>query len=221
MDRIKGITVEIGGDTTKLSQALSGVNKSIRETQSQLKDVDRLLKLDPKNTELLKQKQELLAKAINDTKSKLDTLKTAQQQMDANGVDKNSEQYQKLQREIIATEQDLKKLEKQAKNSNVMLQQISAAGDSFKKVGKNIEGVGKALTPLSAAAGGMVTGLAGLGYKAVTTADDLNTLSKQTGISTDDLQKMTYASDRIDVSLDTITGSSQAARNRHSEWQRV
>ena len=74
-DRIKGITVEIGGDTTGLSKALGGVNRDIRDTQSQLKDVERLLKLDPTNTELLAQKQRLLAVAIDDTKEKLNTLK--------------------------------------------------------------------------------------------------------------------------------------------------
>lgn len=63
-NRIKGITVEIGGDTTKLSKALEGVNKNIKNTQSQLKDVEKLLKLDPKNTELLSQKQKLLADSI-------------------------------------------------------------------------------------------------------------------------------------------------------------
>ena len=79
-NRIKGITVEIGGDTTKLSKALEGVNKSIRNTQTQLKDVEKLLKLDPKNTELLSQKQKLLADSISATKEKLATLKTAAEQ---------------------------------------------------------------------------------------------------------------------------------------------
>ena len=78
--RIQGITVEIGGDTTKLSSALSGVNKEIKNTQSQLKDVEKLLKLDPTNTELLAQKQRLLGDAIKETKDKLDTLKTAASQ---------------------------------------------------------------------------------------------------------------------------------------------
>ena len=55
--RIKGITVEIGGDTTKLQNALKGVNSSIKSTQSEFKDVQKLLKLDPGNTELLAQKQ--------------------------------------------------------------------------------------------------------------------------------------------------------------------
>ena len=78
--RIKGITVEIGGDTTGLQKALKGVNSSIKTTQSALRDVNRLLKLDPKNTTLLSQKQKLLKDAIGDTKDKLETLKTAQEQ---------------------------------------------------------------------------------------------------------------------------------------------
>lgn len=76
-DRIKGITVQIGGDTTGLSKALSGVNKQIKNTQSQLKDVEKLLKLDPTNTKLLEQKQRLLSSAVSETKNKLDSLKEA------------------------------------------------------------------------------------------------------------------------------------------------
>ena len=79
-NRIKGITVEIGGDTTKLQTALQGVNKEIKSTQSQLKDVEKLLKLDPGNTELLAQKQQLLSSAVKETKEKLETLKTAAEQ---------------------------------------------------------------------------------------------------------------------------------------------
>ena len=78
--RIQGITVEIGGDTTKLQTALKGVNTEIRNTQSQLKDVDKLLKLDPGNTELLAQKHRLLGDAVKETKEKLETLKTAAEQ---------------------------------------------------------------------------------------------------------------------------------------------
>ena len=81
-NRIRGITVEIGGDTTKLQTALKGVNTEIRNTQSQLKDVEKLLKLDPGNTELISQKHRLLAQAVSETREKLETLKTAQQQED-------------------------------------------------------------------------------------------------------------------------------------------
>lgn len=75
--RIQGITVEIGGDTTQLAEALDGVDKKIKNTQTQLKDVEKLLKLDPINTELLSQKQKLLGDAVKDTKDRLDSLKTA------------------------------------------------------------------------------------------------------------------------------------------------
>ena len=114
-NRIMGITVEIGRDTTKLQTDLKGVNRQIKSTQ-QLKDVDKLLKLDPGNTELLAQKQKLLADAVGETKEKLATLKTAAEQANtalANG-DISQEQYDALQREIIETEQELKNLETQA-----------------------------------------------------------------------------------------------------------
>ena len=108
-NRIKGITVEIGGDTTKLQTALQGVNKEIKSTQSQLKDVEKLLKLDPGNTELLAQKEKLLSDAVKETKEKLEALKTAAEQANtalANG-DISKEQYDALQREIIETEAEL------------------------------------------------------------------------------------------------------------------
>ena len=113
--RIKGITVEIGGDTTKLSKALESVNKQIKNTQSQLKDVEKLLKLDPGNTELLAQKHKLLGDAVAQTKEKLEALKTAAEQANdalARG-EISQEQYDALQREILETEQDLKRLEEQ------------------------------------------------------------------------------------------------------------
>lgn len=131
-DRIKGITIEIGGDTTGLSKALSGVNKEIRNTQSQLKDVERLLKLDPSNTELLSQKQKLLAQSVSETKNKLDTLKTAEQQVQQQFAEGkvSEQQYDALKREIINTSGQLKELEKQAANTNVTLQQIENGGET-------------------------------------------------------------------------------------------
>lgn len=97
-NRIKGITVEIGGDTTKLQNALKGVNGQIKNTQSALKDVEKLLKLDPTNTTLLAQKQKLLTQAIGETKEKLATLKTAAQQA--------NEQLQKYCNDSMERNQD-------------------------------------------------------------------------------------------------------------------
>lgn len=136
-NRIAGITVEIGGDTTKLSTALKSVNTEIRSTQQQLKDVNSLLKLDPGNTELLVQKQKLLRDAVSETKEKLDALKTAAEQANeklANG-EMSQSQYDALQREIIETEQKLKSLEEQAGKSQVAIQKIAAAGEDLKKLG--------------------------------------------------------------------------------------
>lgn len=149
-DRIKGITIEIGADATKLQDALKNVNKEIKNTQSELKDVEKLLKLDPGNTELLTQKQQLLSKAVGDTKEKLEKLKEAQAKMTDAGVDKSSAEYQKLEREIIDCEQALKKLEKEASQSNVTLQKVAVAGEKFKTVGSGIESVGREVSKASA-----------------------------------------------------------------------
>lgn len=111
-NRIKGITIEIGGDTTGLKKALSDVDKSIRDTQNELKDVERLLKIDPKNTELLAQKQKLLTQAVADTKDRLETLKEAEKQVQEQFKQGkvSEDQYNALKREIVATEQAEKNL---------------------------------------------------------------------------------------------------------------
>jgi len=137
----RGITVEIGGDTTGLSKALSGVNKEIRNTQSQLKDVNKLLKLDPTNTTLLAQKQELLKSAVGETKNKLTQLKSVQDQMDA-GLKNGSvtqQQYDAWRREIIETEQELKNLGKEAKNTDSSIfATLKQTGSKLQEVGEKI-----------------------------------------------------------------------------------
>lgn len=210
-DRIKGITIEIGGETTKLQAALKGVNSTINSTKAQLRDVEKLLKLDPTNTELLRQKQKLLGDQVKATSDKLEELKKAQAQMDASGVDKSSQEYMALQREIIATEQELKNAEKAASEFNVTLAKVSATAT---KVSEGAAKAAEKTRALSTAAAGALTAIGGLAYKAATNADDLNTLAKQTGFTTAELQKMQYAADRIDVSMETITGASQKMVNK-------
>lgn len=203
-DRLKGITIEIAGNTTKLSESLKNVNKSIKETQSQLKDVDKLLKMDPKNIELLAQKQELLGRATEQTKEKLEKLKEAQQQMLDSGVDEMSDQYMALSREITETEQSMSKLEEATKETDTAI--VKTAG-SLDKVAEATGKLSEKTSKLSKAAAGALGGLVGMGIKAAKDADDLNTLAKQTGLSTESLQKMQYAADLIDVDVDDITGA--------------
>ena len=177
--RIQGITVEIGGDTTKLQTALKGVNTEIRNTQSQLRDVDKLLKLDPGNTELLAQKHRLLGDAVKETKEKLETLKTAAEQAEQALKDGTitQEQYDGLQREIVETEQKLKALEEQARQSGTALQEIAAKGEKLKTVGDNVTNVGKKFMPVT-------LGVVGLGTAAVKTAADFDSaMSKVAAVS--------------------------------------
>ena len=178
-NRIKGITVEIGGDTTKLQTALRGVNGEIKNTEAQLRDVNKLLKLDPGNTELIAQKHKLLGQAVDETKEKLAALKEAQKQADEalkNGTI-SQEQYDGLQREIVEMEQKLKALEEQANQSATALQKIAATGEKLQDVGGRIEGVGKKLMPVSAAG-------TGIGVASVKTAADFESgMSKVAAIS--------------------------------------
>ncbi len=173
-NRIKGITVEIGGDTTKLQTALKGVNTEIRNTQSQLRDVEKLLKLDPGNTELLAQRHQLLGQAVSETKEKLETLKTAAEQANtalANG-EISQEQYDALQREIIETENALRNLEQQANQSATAVQKIAASGEKLQALGDNISSVGKKFLPVTGA-------VVGLGTAAVKTAADFDSAMSQ------------------------------------------
>ena len=178
--RIAGITVEIGGNVGSLSKALESVNKVIKNTQTQLKDVERLLKLDPTNMVLLTQKQEALKTAIASTKEKLEALKTAQEQAKTqmeNG-DLGKDKYDALQREIIATEEELERLAKEAANANTALNKLDSVGQTLEKVGDKMAGVGKNLTTY------VTTPLAAVGTAAVKTADDFDEqMSKVSAIS--------------------------------------
>lgn len=211
--RIAGITIEIGGDTTKLQSSLKNLDKSIKDTKNELKDIDKLLKFDPSSTELLRQKQVRLKEAISETENRLTELKNAQ-----SGVAEGSKEWDALQREIIATEGDLKRLkEEQRAFGNVASQVLKAAGQKMEDFGSKVQNVGKKLQPLSTAATGALTAIGGLAYKTVQSADELNTLSQQTGISTDELQKMKYASDLVDVSLDSMTGALKKLKPKITE----
>ena len=173
-NRIKGITVEIGGDTTGLDKALKGVNSTIKTTQSSLKDVNKLLKLDPSNTNLVTQKQKLLKDAVNATKEKLEALKTAQEQAKQqleNGT-LGQDKYDALQREIIETEEELRRLQQEAETTSSVLSKTDEAGKKFEKVGDTIAGAGRAVMPVSGA-------VAGLGAAAVKTSADFDSAMSQ------------------------------------------
>lgn len=202
---IKGITIEFKGETSSLEQAIKKVNSSTKEIDKNLKEVNKALKFNPTNVDLWRQKQDLLKAKIAETKNNLTDLKAVQAQMDADKVDKQSMEYQKLQREIIETESKLKTFEGQLKQvGNVNLR---AASEQFKQWGSALESAGRQMQGLSMAAAGVVASLGAITYKAGANADDLNTLSKVYSINTTDLQKYAVAADLVDVSVEDIAKS--------------
>ena len=203
---LRGITIEIGGNTQRLQDSLRQVNSRSTELQTELKAVDRLLKLDPTNTDLLTQRQQILAGAVGSTRERLQTLTEAQRQVEeqfARG-EAGEEQYRAIQREVIAAQQELERLEDTLESANSRWETAATRIGAF---GNKTQELGEKFAPVSAAAGAVVVGMAGMAVKAGQAADDLNTLSKQTGISTDTLQRFRFASDTIDVSVETLTGS--------------
>lgn len=202
-NRIKGITVEIGGDVTGLDKALKTVNGTIKDTQSQLKDVERLLKLDPSNTELLNQKQRLLAEAVGQTKSKLDALKDAQEQAkkQLESGDLGQDKYDALQREIIETKNKLKDLEDQAKKSNAALNKISEVGKKVKEVGGNITKVGEGMSKYVTAP---IVAIGGASMAAFTEVDGaMDTVITKTGATGEALNQMQTAVTNLATTIPT------------------
>lgn len=183
---IKGITVKIGADTTDLSKAMSSANRSISTTQKQLNEVQKALKLDPSNTELLAQKYRLLTEKADETRKKLQTLKDAQSQVEEqyrNGeIDQGK--YDAFRRELITTENQLKELEKDVARSNVT---INSFGEKMKETGGKLTAAGKTIMPLSAA-------VAGIGTAAAVSAVNFE----------DAMAKVSTITDTTEVPLDSL-----------------
>ena len=207
-DRIKGITIEIDGDTKGLSQALKGVNKDIKSTQTQLKDVEKLLKLDPHNVTLLGQKMKLLQTEIGQTKDKLSQLKSVSDEMEKglkNGT-VTADQYDAWQREIIETENELKNLEEALKKvptaSEAMISKVAddmdKLGQKTSQVGDKISGIGDALMPVTAG----ITALGTASVKAWQEVDTaLDTIVAKTGASGEKLEEMQDIVNSIAVTI--------------------
>lgn len=203
MGNIKGITIEIGSDTKKFKSGLKDLNQSAKDLQNELKYVNQALKHDPKNTDLLRQKQELLTKSVSETKTKLDALKAAKEKADkdmASGTEVNQEEYRRLVREISTTKNSLKNLTKEMKNfGSVSAQQIAAAGEDVQEFGGKIETVGKKVSVASA------TSAAALGASVKLASDYTDAVAKVGTVA--DLQSVSLEKLRDDMlQLSTETG---------------
>jgi phage-related minor tail protein len=232
---IKGITIEIGANTTALSKALEDVNRRSRSLQNELRQVENLLKLNPGNMDVIAQKQELLAKAVTNAREKLDSLRGAQAQVELQFAEGKitDEQYRAFTREVAKAEGEIKKFEQGLSDLKAAAEgtdgKIADIGDKAQAAGRDMEAAGekthKFSGALSGIAGGIgkaaAVGIAAVGAAAAATgagilkitigagdaADELITLSNKTGISTKTLQEMEYAARFVDVPLETMTDS--------------
>ena len=204
---VKGITIEFNANTNNLSKAINQIRQEARGFDKELGYINNSLKFNPKNIDLMRQKIAVLREATTSGKKNIEEMKKALETMKSNGVDETSEDYRELQREIIKAEskqrdynKELRKLEASASTLGQASQKMSAFGEASIKAGESLRG-------LSMVAGAVDVALAGLTVKAGATADDLNTMAKVTGISTQELQKYKLSADLLDVSVETIAKS--------------
>lgn len=192
---LKGITLQIGGDTTELSKALKKPDKDISDLQSKLKSVNQMLKFDPSNTELLAQKQRLLKEQITATEDKLKLLKETQKQFVTEGGNVDSKQYIALEQEIQKAENALKRLNSETSNVSANMQ---AFGEKAKQVGDKFTSVGKEASKASAVAVG--AGVAS--YKAWSEVDDaLDSVAAGTGATGKELESLQQTAKDVYTSM--------------------
>ena len=228
---LKGLTIEISGDTQKFSDSMKTINQEAKDIQSQLNLVNKMLKLDPNNTELIREKFNLLSQSLQTTQEKIKNLKAAQQALDKEFESgKITEtQYKNatndLNKELHKTElqERLNKKEvdsaKKAIEQKTGVTQLATIANTAYAASSNYVALAIAAATAAASASigvfagtyasvlGLTTAVGDLAAKSAKAADDLNTLSKVTGISTASLQKYKYAADQVDVSQETISGS--------------
>lgn len=194
----KKVVLKVGLDVTGAKKELENLSKSVSQSTKELKQIDKALKLDPKNTTLLAQKAKVLQETLTKTQEKSKKLKEALSSLKSAGVDENATEFRKLEREIVLSDEAAKKLSKTL--AALQHNKIADLGEKFQKLGQKTR-------LLSTAAAGATAGVFALAKKAGAAADDLNTLSKVTGISTEELQKMAFASDLVDVSVEDVAKS--------------
>ena len=206
---IKGITIAFRGDTTQLSSAINQMRGEAKALDKELGYINKSLKFDPKNVNLLKQRLAVLQESTSKSKDDIESLKKALAQMKAKGLDETNAEYRELQREIITAESKQRAFNKEIKKLKASTSVLGQASQKMADFGSAVTKAGESLRGISMVAGAVDVALAGLTVKAGQSADDLNTLAKVTGIGTDQLQKYKLSADLMDVSVESIAKSQQ------------
>lgn len=223
--KVRGISIEINGNTSGLHKSLVDVEKQLSSTSSALKSVDKALKLDPNNIELAASKTRLLEKAVEESESKLEILKeTAKKAYSTLGKEggATAEQVATLEVEISKTEGQLKKYraemdgagaetKKTGNETEKAGKQAKSSGDNFEKFGATVKKAAAiaagAIGAVTAATGAAVKGLANCTVEAGKFADEVSEVATKSGLSTEEVQKFKFAAELLDVPLETVTGS--------------
>ena len=204
--RIKGITIEFNGDTTKLNKAFNDLNKQSRTVNSDLREINKALKFNPGNTELLAQKQRLLGEQIEIATKKVNSFKQAdkeaQSQLKAGNI--SHSEYEKIKRELITAESQLGSFQNQLKKTNkqkldALKKEVQSVGDSFKKTLANIKNV-------AIGAGALGTAAIAGANKIAETADEIDKMSQKVGFSTQAYQEWDYIASQNGTTMDTLQG---------------
>ena len=206
-NNVKGVTIEFGGNTQKLETAIKNVNKVSRELHAQIKEVDKALKYDPKNVTLIEQKHKLLESQVKASSDRVKEFEEMQKQLKEQGISESSEEWTRLVTEISKAKGQLEDVKEAQAKFNYETSLLGKAATGFEKLGGGLTAAGEKLSGLSTVAAGALAGLGGLAVKSASVADELITNSKITHLTTEELQRLTYATDLLDVSQETIFGS--------------
>ena len=235
--KVRGITIELSADASGVQDALKQVNSSLRTTQSDLRDIEKLLKLDPTNTELLAQKQDALKKAIEGTKDKVEILRQAEEDLAKQMVDGGTEEQQRqldaLRREIVSTEADMKKyegqLEEVSKTSDDVAGSTQNAERHTASFGETAKKAGTiAAAGFAAIAAAMVAVIKGLGDLITETAeygDNVDKMSQKMGITAEAYQEWDFIMQHCGTSMDSLKSSmktlASAAETGNAAFEKI
>ena len=203
---VKKLEIEIDGKTVGFQKAMRQCASKSRALSSEIRGIDALMKKDPLNATLIAQKQQILKESISQTENKLQALKASQdgarQAFEKGEI--SAQEYRKLEREIISTEQSLKKLKAEQLAFNASTSSLGMVGRKWELVGNKMTSIGQKMKTVSAVGAVVAAAVGTVAYKAARAADDLNTMSKQYGLSTKSLQNYQSTADLVDVSVETL-----------------
>lgn len=207
-ESVRGLTVEISADASSFNKEMSSMRKAAQSSQSELNALQKSLELKF-DSDKFSRAQKVAQQAIDQTANNADVLRRRLEYLENTG-NIDTDQYRKLKSELAKTELQAQQLEKQLEKINQI--KFNAISESVTKVGNAISGVGKALTPISAAAGAALTGLSALGIKAAATGGEIDDLSQRLGVSAEKVQEWQYLALQTGVDMDTFNKALIKAR---------